>query len=74
MLQLTERLALNAVGSSELELKLTVRAYLPHLIPEVLEGRIEPGKVFDLRGGIDLVPDGYRAMNERKAIKMLVEF
>lgn len=52
----------------------TVRAYLPHLIPEVLEGRIEPGKVFDLRGGIDLVPDGYRAMNERKAIKMLVEF
>ena len=50
------------------------RAYIEELLPDVLEGRIEPGRVFDRAGGIEDVPDGYRAMNEREAIKVLVEF
>jgi threonine dehydrogenase-like Zn-dependent dehydrogenase len=40
----------------------------------VLEGRIEPGRVFNSTGPLDDVPDGYRAMNEREAIKVLIEF
>ena len=43
------------------------RAYIEELLPDVLEGRIEPGRVFDRAGGIEDVPDGYRAMNEREA-------
>jgi hypothetical protein len=39
----------------------------------VLEGRIEPGRVFDREVGLDDVPDGYRAMSEREAIKVLVK-
>jgi threonine dehydrogenase-like Zn-dependent dehydrogenase len=42
--------------------------------PDVLEGRIEPGRVFDRVIGLDEVLDGYRAMNEREAIKVLIEF
>jgi threonine dehydrogenase-like Zn-dependent dehydrogenase len=48
------------------------RAYIEELMPDVLEGRIEPGRVFDRAGTLDDVPDGYRAMNEREAIKVLV--
>jgi threonine dehydrogenase-like Zn-dependent dehydrogenase len=50
------------------------RAYIEELLPDVLEGRIEPGRVFDSTGPLDDVPDGYRAMNEREAIKVLIEF
>ena len=50
-----------------------VRAYIDELLPDVLEGRIEPGRVFDRVTNLDGVPDGYRAMNERDAIKVLVE-
>jgi threonine dehydrogenase-like Zn-dependent dehydrogenase len=50
------------------------RAYIEELLPDVLEGRIEPGRVFDWVARLDQVPDGYRAMNERKAIKALIEF
>jgi len=50
-----------------------VRAYIEELLPDVLEGRIEPGKVFDRVVGLDEVPDGYRAMNEREALKVMVE-
>jgi threonine dehydrogenase-like Zn-dependent dehydrogenase len=49
------------------------RAYIEELLPDVLEGRIEPGRVFDRIIGLDEVPDGYRAMNEREAIKVMVE-
>jgi len=49
------------------------RAYIEELLPDVLEGRIEPGRVFDRAGSLDEVPDGYRAMNEREAIKVLIE-
>ena len=50
-----------------------VRAYIEELLPDVLEGRIEPGRVFDRIVGLDEVPDGYRAMNEREAIKVMVK-
>src|SRR5438093_476438 len=48
------------------------RAYIEDLLPDVLDGRIEPGRVFDRVGGLDDVPDGYRAMNDREAIKVMV--
>lgn len=50
-----------------------VRAYLEALLPDVLEGRIQPGRVFDQVVSLDGVPDGYRAMNDRKAIKVMVK-
>ena len=50
------------------------RAYIKELLPDVLEGRIEPGRVFDRVTNLDGVPDGYRAMNEREAIKVLIKF
>lgn len=50
-----------------------VRAYIDELLPEVLDGRIEPGRVFDRAIGLDEVPDGYRAMNDREAIKVMVK-
>ena len=50
------------------------RAYIEELLPDVLEGRIEPGRVFDRVTNLDGVPDGYRAMNEREVIKVMVEF
>ena len=49
-----------------------VRAYIEELLPDILEGRIEPGRVFDRVVDLDGVPDGYRAMNERESIKVLV--
>ena len=51
-----------------------VRAYMHELMPDVLEGRIEPCLVFDRTSNIDGVPDGYRAMNAREAIKVMIEF
>ncbi len=50
-----------------------VRAYIDELLPDILEGRIEPGRVFDRVTRLDDVPDGYRAMDERKAIKVMIE-
>jgi threonine dehydrogenase-like Zn-dependent dehydrogenase len=50
-----------------------VRAYIEELLPDVLEGRIEPGRVFDRVIGLDEVPDGYRAMDERESIKVMVK-
>ncbi len=50
-----------------------VRAYIDELLPAILEGKIEPGRVFDRVMSLDNVPDGYRAMDERKAIKVIVE-
>ena len=46
---------------------------MEELLPDVLDGRIEPGRVFDRVGSLDEVPDGYRAMNEREAIKVMVK-
>ena len=50
-----------------------VRAYIEELLPDILDGRIEPGRVFDRVIGLEAVPDGYRAMNEREAIKVMVK-
>ena len=49
-----------------------VRAYIEELLPDVIDGRIEPGRVFDRVIGLDEVPDGYRAMNDRESIKVMV--
>ncbi|MEU6505994.1 zinc-dependent alcohol dehydrogenase family protein [Streptomyces sp. NPDC046942] len=50
-----------------------VRRYLPDLIDRVLSGRIDPGKVFDLTLPLEQVAEGYRAMDERRAIKALLK-
>ncbi|MGE5352473.1 MAG: zinc-dependent alcohol dehydrogenase family protein [Acidobacteriota bacterium] len=49
-----------------------VRNYLPDLIRLVLEGKINPGRVFDLKLPLSQVAEGYRAMDERRAIKTLL--
>ncbi|PYQ70222.1 MAG: IMP dehydrogenase, partial [Acidobacteria bacterium] len=49
-----------------------VRRYLPQLIDLVTKGAINPGKVFDLTLPLDQVAEGYRAMDERRAIKTLL--
>src|SRR5579884_960933 len=48
------------------------RGYIDELLPDVLDGVIEPGRVFDRTVDLDGVPDGYRAMNERQALKVLI--
>jgi threonine dehydrogenase-like Zn-dependent dehydrogenase len=50
-----------------------VRTYIDELLPDVLEGRIELSRVFDRLIGLAEVPDGYRAMNEREASKVMVK-
>ena len=50
-----------------------VRRYLPQLIDLVSAGKINPGKVFDLVLPLDQVAEGYRAMDERRAIKTLLQ-
>jgi len=50
-----------------------VRRYLPQLIELVLNGKIDPGKVFDLTLPLEQVAEGYRAMDERRAIKALLQ-
>ncbi|MER6982890.1 IMP dehydrogenase, partial [Streptomyces carpinensis] len=50
-----------------------VRRYLPDLIDRVLTGRINPGKVFDLTLPLAEVAEGYKAMDERRAIKALLK-
>jgi threonine dehydrogenase-like Zn-dependent dehydrogenase len=49
-----------------------VRRYLPELIKLVLDEKINPGRVFDLTLPLDQVAEGYRAMDERRAIKTLL--
>lgn len=49
-----------------------VRAYIEDLMPDILDGTIEPGRVFDTTTDLDGVPDGYRAMDERRSLKVLV--
>lgn len=49
-----------------------VRAYIEELLPFVYDGTIEPGRVFDSEIGLDKTPDGYRAMNDREALKVMI--
>ncbi len=48
------------------------RKYIPELLPDVLSGAIEPGRVFDLELPLDEAAEAYRAMDERRAIKVLL--
>src|SRR6266516_1375000 len=43
------------------------------LLPDILDGRFESGRVFGRVVRLDEVPDGYRAMNDREAIKVMIE-
>jgi threonine dehydrogenase-like Zn-dependent dehydrogenase len=49
-----------------------VLAYIGDLLPDVLEGKITPGRMFDRTIGLAQVPEGYRAMNDREALKVMV--
>lgn len=49
-----------------------VRNYIDELLPEVLDGTLKPGAVFDLTIPLDQVAEGYRAMDERTAIKTML--
>jgi threonine dehydrogenase-like Zn-dependent dehydrogenase len=48
------------------------RAYIEELLPDILNGKIEPGKVFDRSVDLEGVPDGYRAMADRESIKVMI--
>lgn len=50
-----------------------VRRFLPDLVDLAWKGKIHPGKVFDLTLPLDEVAEGYRAMDERRAIKVLLQ-
>jgi len=49
-----------------------VRAYIRELLPDILEGRIQPGRVFDRVVDLNGVPRGYRDMNDRKSLKVML--
>ncbi|MFE4494564.1 alcohol dehydrogenase catalytic domain-containing protein [Streptomyces niveus] len=49
-----------------------VRAYIDELLPAVLDGTVEPGRVFDRTVSLDEVPEAYRAMDRRESLKVLV--
>ncbi|WP_432041970.1 zinc-dependent alcohol dehydrogenase family protein [Streptomyces cadmiisoli] len=50
------------------------RAYIPELLTDVLAGVIDPSPVFDRTVDLDGVPDGYRAMDDRSALKVRITF
>jgi threonine dehydrogenase-like Zn-dependent dehydrogenase len=49
-----------------------VRAYLDELLADTLSGAIDPGRVFDLELPLEKAPEAYEAMDERRAIKVLL--
>jgi threonine dehydrogenase-like Zn-dependent dehydrogenase len=49
------------------------RHYIPELLPAVAAGRLDASPVLDLRVPLDGVPEGYQAMDQRTAVKVLVE-
>ena len=49
-----------------------VRAYIETLMPDILDGKIQPGRVFDRTIGLEGVPDGYQAMNARESLKIMI--
>ena len=48
------------------------RAYIEELLPDILDGTVEPGRVFDRTIDLAEVPDGYSDMADRKALKVLI--
>jgi threonine dehydrogenase-like Zn-dependent dehydrogenase len=51
-----------------------VREYLPHLVELIMDGVIDPGRVFDLTLPVEEAAEGYRAMDERRATKVMLTF
>jgi threonine dehydrogenase-like Zn-dependent dehydrogenase len=51
-----------------------VRAYIDELLPGILNGTVNPGKVFDRTVTLEDVPAAYRAMDDREALKVLITF
>jgi threonine dehydrogenase-like Zn-dependent dehydrogenase len=49
------------------------RAYIEELMPDIVDGTIEPGKVFDATTDIDGIPNGYQDMDDRKSLKVYVK-
>ncbi len=49
------------------------RAFIEELLPEVLDGRVEPGRVFDRTVDMSGIPAGYRAMADREALKVMIQ-
>ncbi|WP_433697080.1 zinc-binding dehydrogenase [Nocardiopsis sp. CA-288880] len=49
-----------------------VRAYIEELLPDILDGTIEPGRVFDAATDLDGVPAGYKDMDDRTSLKVLI--
>jgi threonine dehydrogenase-like Zn-dependent dehydrogenase len=49
-----------------------VRRYIPELLDDVLEGRINPGRVFDFATDLNGIVEAYTAMNERRAVKSIL--
>jgi len=48
------------------------RAYIEQLLPDVLDGTVQPGRVFDRTVRLEEVPDGYRAMADRESLKVII--
>jgi threonine dehydrogenase-like Zn-dependent dehydrogenase len=48
------------------------RAYIPELLGDVLEARINPGRIFDFETNLEGLVEAYKAMDERRAIKSLI--
>jgi len=49
-----------------------VRKYIPELLDDVTQGRIQPGRVFDFETDLDGIAEAYAAMDERRAVKALI--
>ena len=50
-----------------------VRAYMKELMEDVLDGTLDPSPIFDMTVDLDGVPQGYGAMHNREALKVLVK-
>jgi hypothetical protein len=50
-----------------------VRAYIETLMPDIIDGRIQPGRVFDRTIGLEAVPEGYQSMNARGSLKVMIK-
>jgi len=50
-----------------------VRAYIEQLLPAVLDGSVNPGKVFDRTVSIEDTPQAYAAMDARRALKVMIK-
>jgi threonine dehydrogenase-like Zn-dependent dehydrogenase len=49
-----------------------VRAYIERLLPAILDGTLEPGRVFDRTVKLEDTPEAYAAMDSREALKVMI--